>query len=178
VVVFSPRWAAAGGVAAAVAILFGISACLFPLGDAFKALGRQRILVAINVAFLPVLAGSIIAAAPLGIEAVAWVRVASQALFGAVVLIAAAKVLSVRTLRIGSALLPGALAAAVVGGGVELTRILVPGDGMVALMAGALVAVACFAGAVRLVMPDLARRAGSVLRTRRRPLRVALGGPL
>lgn len=84
IVLFSSKWAAAGGVAAAIAVQAGIAAVVFPLGDVFKALGRQRVLVALSSIELPLLVGAIVAVAPAGITSVAWARAGFAAVFGAI----------------------------------------------------------------------------------------------
>ena len=84
VVLFSSKWAAAGGVTAAIAVKTGISAVVFPLGDVFKALGRQRVLVVLGAIQLPILVASIVLVAPAGIVTVAWARAGFTALLGTV----------------------------------------------------------------------------------------------
>jgi PST family polysaccharide transporter len=74
VVLFGPDWKPAAGVMAAIAIMSGLHAVVFPLGDTFKALGRQRVLVAVSLVSLPLLVLSLVAAAPAGLLTVAWVR--------------------------------------------------------------------------------------------------------
>jgi lipopolysaccharide exporter len=83
-VLFSSKWAVAGGVTAAIAVRAGITAVVFPLGDVFKALGRQRVLVALSAVQLPLMIATIIAIAPAGIVTVAWARAGFIALLGAV----------------------------------------------------------------------------------------------
>jgi PST family polysaccharide transporter len=84
VVLFSSKWASAGGVTAAIAVKAGITAVVFPLGDVFKVLGRQRVLVALSAIQLPIMVATIIAVAPTGIVAVAWARAGFTALLGIV----------------------------------------------------------------------------------------------
>ena len=48
VTVFSAKWRDAAGVFGAVSVMSGISASGFALGDAFKALGRQRVMVGLT----------------------------------------------------------------------------------------------------------------------------------
>jgi PST family polysaccharide transporter len=84
VVLFSSKWGAAGGVTAAIAVKAGISAIVFPLGDVFKALGRQRVLVALGSIQLPILVATIVLVAPAGIVAVAWARAGFTAVLGTV----------------------------------------------------------------------------------------------
>ena len=84
VVLFSSKWAAAGGVAAAIAVKTGIAAVVFPLGDVFKALGRQRVLVILGAIQLPILIATIVLVAPAGIVTVAWARAGFTAVLGTV----------------------------------------------------------------------------------------------
>ncbi|MGE5281279.1 MAG: lipopolysaccharide biosynthesis protein [Chloroflexota bacterium] len=84
VVLFSSKWSSAGGVAAAIAVKAGITAVVFPLGDVFKALGRQRVLVALSAIQLPILIATIVAVAPAGIVAVAWARAGFTVVLGTI----------------------------------------------------------------------------------------------
>jgi lipopolysaccharide exporter len=77
VTVFGSQWVGAGGVASAIAVFTGIASIALPLGDVFKATGKQRVLVALSLAQMPLAVGAMILAAPYGIVAVAWVRVAT-----------------------------------------------------------------------------------------------------
>lgn len=82
VVLFSSKWSAAGGVTAAIAVKAGITAVVFPLGDVFKALGRQRVLIALSAIQLPIMVATIVAVAPAGIVTVAWARAGFTAVLG------------------------------------------------------------------------------------------------
>jgi len=84
VVLFSSKWSSAGGVTAAIAVKAGITAVVFPLGDVFKALGRQRVLVALGAIQLPILVATIVLVAPEGIVAVAWARAGFTVVLGSV----------------------------------------------------------------------------------------------
>lgn len=84
VVLFSSKWSSAGGVAAAIAVKAGITAVVFPLGDVFKALGRQRVLVALSAIQLPILVATIVLVAPAGIVTVAWARAGFTAVLGTI----------------------------------------------------------------------------------------------
>jgi PST family polysaccharide transporter len=92
---FSAKWRDAAGVFAAVCVMSGISASGFALGDAFKALGRQRVMVGLTFIQLPILVATIIALAPLGINAVAWGRCGTLIFWVALMTIAASRVLSI-----------------------------------------------------------------------------------
>jgi PST family polysaccharide transporter len=74
VVLFGDKWHDAGGVMSAIAVMAGITAIIFPLGDVFKAIGRQRTLVGLNLLQIPFFIAAVIIAAHDGILAVAWAR--------------------------------------------------------------------------------------------------------
>ena len=84
VVLFSSQWSVAGGVTAAIAVKVAITAVVFPLGDVFKALGRQRVLVALGAIQLPIIIATIVAVAPAGIVAVAWTCTGFTAILGTI----------------------------------------------------------------------------------------------
>jgi len=119
VVLFSSKWSTAGGVTAAIAVKAGITAVVFPLGDVFKALGRQRVLVALGAIQLPILVATIVLVAPEGITAVAWARAGFTVVLGSVQIAFVLRALDsdVRTLL--GALRPALVTAAgvVLGGG-------------------------------------------------------------
>jgi O-antigen/teichoic acid export membrane protein len=108
---FSSRWRDAAGVFAAVSVMSGISAAAFALGDAFKALGRQRVMVALNLLQLPILVATIVLVAPLGITAVAWGRAGTMVLWVTLMVIAATRILSIPASVTLGAMWPGAAAA-------------------------------------------------------------------
>ena len=148
-VIFSARWLEASGVLAAVAILSGISAALFALGDGFKALARQRVMVVLALFQLPLALVLIILVAPYGITAVAWVQVGGEVFVGSLMIITAQRVLGVRITSTLRALWPGTVAAAgvIVGAGAVrissgLPPILVLIAGTVCGIVGAVVALA------------------------------------
>jgi len=89
---------------------------VFPLGDVYRALGRQRLLAAINVFQLGVLVAAIVAVASSGILAVAWARVGAQAAQAVFVIAFALRLLDLPARRAIAAVGP-ALAA---GSGVAL----------------------------------------------------------
>jgi lipopolysaccharide exporter len=108
---FSAKWRGASGVFAAVCVMSGISASGFALGDAFKALGRQRVMVGLTFIQLPVLVVTIILLAPYGITAVAWGRCANVIFWVALMMIAASRVLRIPVAITLGAMWPGAGAA-------------------------------------------------------------------
>ena len=64
----------------AVCVMSGAAAVVAPLGDVFKAQGRQRTLVTFAVLQFPLYIGLMVWAAPYGIVTVAWVRAGAQML--------------------------------------------------------------------------------------------------
>lgn len=108
--VFSAKWREASGVFAAVSILSGISASTFALGDGFKALGRQRVMVVLNVMRFPLVVGTVVAVAPFGITAVAWAETGAEVLWSTLMIGAAARVLGVAVKSTLAALWPGTAA--------------------------------------------------------------------
>jgi PST family polysaccharide transporter len=142
VVFFGDKWQEAGGVMSAIAILQGIATLIYPLGDVFKALAKQRILVALNCVQLPLLIAAVILAAPSGILAVAWARVGGMVLFAALFLGQVKRVIDVDFGELLVAIRPGALTALGVGIGAGAVRLAWP-----ALSVGPLLA-ATAAGAI------------------------------
>jgi len=157
VVLFSSDWEAAGGVTAAIAVKAGVGAVVFPLGDVFKALGRQRVLVALDSIEIPVMIAAIVVIAPSGITAVAWGRTGFAVLFGLIQigLVLRALRIDVRTLL--SAAQPALAVAAGVIVGAGACRLAIDGSDLVLLIgisaagaAGGLLAARLFAfGAVQ-----------------------------
>ena len=135
VVLFGPHWTGAAGVASALAVMFGISAVAFPLGDVYRALGRQRTLAAINLLQLALLVSTLLAVASSGILAVAWVRAAAQAIQALVLVGIACRMVSVRAGTAAKALMPAMAGAAGVTVGAGAVRVAWP-----ALALGPLVA--------------------------------------
>jgi len=121
--VFSAKWRDSSGVFAAVSVMSGISASGFALGDAFKALGRQRVMIGLTFIQLPILVATIILLAPFGITAVAWGRAATVVFWVALMMVAAARVLQIPVSVTLAATWPGAATAvgvALVAGAVRL----------------------------------------------------------
>jgi lipopolysaccharide exporter len=139
VTLFSVRWAQAGGVTSAEALAAGISATIFPLGDVFKATGRQWVLIFLNLLLLPLLIVAMIAAAPGGLLVVAWVRAGISALFVALFLAAVRRELKVRMREILAAVRPAVTAAGGVAAGAGAVRLALPTAGVSLLVLGAIV---------------------------------------
>jgi lipopolysaccharide exporter len=120
---FSAKWRDASGVFAAVSVMSGVSASGFALGDAFKALGRQRVMVGLTFIQLPILVATIILLAPLGITAVAWGRAANVLFWVALMTMAASRVLRIPVSVTLTATWPGAAAAVGVALGAGAVRL-------------------------------------------------------
>ena len=123
VTLFSSKWIDAAGVFAAVSVMSAIHASTFALGDAFKALGRQRVMVALNLIELPILVGAIIVVAPAGITAVAWARCAVIGLWVVLMTVSAARVLHVPARHTMRSMWPGTAGAIGVAAGAGAVRL-------------------------------------------------------
>jgi O-antigen/teichoic acid export membrane protein len=123
VVLFSSAWREAGGVTAAIAVRAAIGATGFPLGDTLKAVGQQRLLVALNIVELPLMVALIVAAAPEGIVLVAWTRAVVQLLHVTLLTALASRVVDVRLGGLMRAIAPALVASAGVGGGAGVVRL-------------------------------------------------------
>lgn len=135
VVLFSSKWAAAGGVAAAIAVKTGIAAIVFPLGDVFKALGRQRVLVALSSIQLPLLVGTIVAVAPAGITSVAWARAGFTAVLGAIQIVFVLRALDTGPGPFFASIAPALVTAGGVLAGAGAARLLSGGSELFELVA-------------------------------------------
>lgn len=151
VVLFGPRWAASAGVMAALGLLAAFAAVAFPLGDLFKALGRQRVLVALNLGSLPVLVAAMVAAAPAGIVAAAWARAAVGAVHCTLMIVLVARSVQVRAADVLAGLRPAAAATAGVALGAGAVRLAWPDEAigplLVAMAAGGVLGLAGLAAA-------------------------------
>ncbi|MGI8596953.1 MAG: oligosaccharide flippase family protein [Thermoleophilaceae bacterium] len=137
VVLFSSAWTEAGGVASAIAVMAGFSAVAFPMGDVFKALGRQRTLVLFNVVQIPVFTVAIVAVSSGGIVPVAWARAAFAGLWALLICGTVFRLLSVRPSVVARALAPAVAAGAGVAMGAGAVRVAWPGLAVAQLLAGA-----------------------------------------
>ncbi|MFL5909367.1 MAG: lipopolysaccharide biosynthesis protein [Gaiellaceae bacterium] len=174
VVAFGEKWREAGGVMSAIAVMSGIAMVIYPLGDVFKALAKQRVLVALNCVQLPVLIGAMILAAPSGILAVAWVRAGGMALFAVLFLWQVKRVIvDMRYSELAIALWPAAVTGTGVAIGSGLARLALPGLSVGPLLVGMAAAALCGGIALRASAPDLYRevkeRAAQIRLPRARP---------
>jgi lipopolysaccharide exporter len=142
VVLFSDQWREGAGVMAAIAVAAGLSALSFPLGDVFKAIGRQRTLVAINLVNLPLFVGAMIAVAPRGIVWVAWATATATLIHLLMVAGAVAMAIRLRVADLLRAIGPALAAAGGCGLGAAAVRLAWPDLALVPLLAGSLAALA------------------------------------
>jgi hypothetical protein len=108
----------------------------------FKALGRQRTILALNAVQVPLLIAVIVAVAHEGIVAVAWARTGMAAVFALVLIAAVLRVVHMRPSDAARAVGPALLAAVGVAIGAGAVRLLWPslsaGPAVVGTVAGAL----------------------------------------
>jgi lipopolysaccharide exporter len=154
VVLFSSKWQDAAGVMAGVSITAALTAIAFTFGDVLKAVGRQRVLVILNVIQLPVLVATIILVAPAGIVAVAWARAAAMASHATLIVVFGARVLKLGVRDITSAVTPAVAAAAGVAAGAGAVRLLWPALSLPALVAGSLAGAGGGVLCLRIVAPE------------------------
>ncbi|MFN8174370.1 MAG: oligosaccharide flippase family protein [Solirubrobacteraceae bacterium] len=154
VVLFGTKWTEAGGVMSAIAVMVGVSSVAYPIGDVFKALGLQRVLVGLNLLQLPLLIAAIVLAADAGIVAVAWVRAAEMALYTGMIVAAATRVTSIRPGQVLSAMGPGAAAALGVVIGAGAVRLAWPEIAVGPLVAGVLAGALGGTLSLRLLAPS------------------------
>lgn len=138
VVLFSEKWAEAGAIMQPLAIMYGLICIVFPLGDTFKALGRQPLMVAVNVVTLPISIAVMVAVAPAGIVAVAWARVLVTVGQGVVWFVLITRALDLRWAIVAGMLRPAGSATAGVALGGIAVRTALPEPSIVPLMLTAL----------------------------------------
>ncbi len=165
VVLFSDKWAEAGAIMVPLAIMYGLVCIVFPLGDTFKALGRQPIMVAVNAVTLPIGIGVMVLAAPAGIVTVAWARLGVTAAQAAVWFVLISRTLDLRLRTVVSMLRPACSAAAGVALGGVAVRVALPeatiGPLLLAALAsgvGGAVGLRTFANREYAELRDLVRR--------------------
>ena len=135
-VLFSSKWDGAAGVLAAVSVMTAIGATVHPLGDLLKAVGKQWIMVVLNVAMIPAMIVVIVAAASAGIVAVGWARAGSVAVFALAMVGLTSRLVGVRAAGVARAVLPALAASAGVVLGAGAVRLAWPGLSIGPLLAG------------------------------------------
>ena len=138
VVLFGDQWEEAGAVMSAVAVMYGLHTIVFPLGDVFKATGRQRIMAAINAVSIPVMIVAMVLAVPSGIVGVVWARVGVSVAQGIVLFVLVLRVLELGTVEVLRELRAAVATAIGVTIGALAVRLLWPDHSIGPLVAGTL----------------------------------------
>jgi PST family polysaccharide transporter len=165
-------WRDAAGVIPPVALGLAIVATAGPIGDALKAMGFQRRMVALAMVTVPARVAAIIAVAGHGIVPVAYASAGTGVLHAVLLVFVARSLIGTRPREVARAVGPGAAAATGVTLGAGAVRWLLPAPGFAELALGLLAAAAGGAAALHLLpgstmrLPGLARTA-SFLRPRR-----------
>lgn len=160
-ILLGPAWLESAGVMAALAVLAGLAAVLHPIGDIFKALGKQRMLVIITLFESPISVAAIILLAPSGIVAVAWGMATLQFFVLITRVHFASRMANVGFRALVSAAFPGAVAAAGVLLGAGAVRLGLDAPAGVVVVAGGLSGMIMSVAGLRLLRPadfDAARR--------------------
>jgi O-antigen/teichoic acid export membrane protein len=160
-VLFGDAWRDAAGVVPPVALGLAVIATAGPIGDALKAVGYQRRMVALAMVTVPIRVVAIIAVADRGIVAVAFATAATGALYAVLLVFVARSLIGLRPLVVASVLGPAAAAAAGVTLGAGAVRLLLPTPGVVELLLGVMAGALGGVAALRLLP-------GSTLRLPRR----------
>ncbi len=177
VVLFSAKWESAGGVTSAIAIMAGIGALAFPLGDVFKALGRQRVLATIDAVEIAIMIAAIVTVAPHGIVAVAWTRAAVAVLMCVVQIGFVLRALETSARSFVDATRPALIAAVGVAVGAGAGRLVTDGPAGAELIAGCVLGAAGGLIATRLFAFEALRELWDQLRKLRSARRPAAAGP-
>jgi lipopolysaccharide exporter len=138
VVLFSEKWVDAGAIMQPLAIMYGLVCIVFPLGDTFKALGRQPTMVAVNAVTLPVSIGVMVLTAPAGVVAVAWARVAVTVAQGLVWVFLMTRALDIQMRSVAAMLRPACAATAGVAVAGLAVRVALPDNSVGPLLVGAM----------------------------------------
>lgn len=168
VVLFSDAWREAGGVMSAAAVMMGISAIVFPLGDVFKALGRQRLYVVLMLVQFPVFVAAIVWAAPHGILAVAWARAAVGLLHAVLVTGTVARTVRLGAFDLAAAAAPAAVTGLGVIAGAGAVRLAWPALSVWPLLLGGALGAVGGLAALRLLASGAYREVRSIIADRPR----------
>lgn len=152
-VLFSDEWATAAPVLSVVALMAALHAFEFPLGDLFKALGRQRLLIGMQLVVIPLSLVALIAFAPLGIVAVAWTRAATAALWLLLTVAFVVRLLGISPASLAAAAWPGLAAAIGVAAGAAALQVGWDGPSLATLLGGMLAGGVGGALALRVLAP-------------------------
>ena len=143
---------------AAIAVKSAFTAVGFPLGDAFKAIGRQRVLVIFNTIELPLLIVGIVVLAPHGIVVVAWIVAAVELLHLILEAAVAARLLGISPVAVLRAAGPALAACAGVLAGAGAVRLGWRDAALAPLVAGIAAGLAGGGLALAVLAPAQARR--------------------
>lgn len=165
IVLFGARWSDAAGVLVAISVAQVFSITTFPLGDAFRAAGRQRAYIHLQLAATLVLIPLLIVASSGGIVMVAWAQTLVTAVFSALTLLNARRVLGVGVVAAIHAAVPGTVAALGVIAGAGAVRLAWPDASVAALVLGTLAGTAGAAVALRLILPGRWRELTTLVMT-------------
>lgn len=162
-VLLGPEWTPATGVLSALAISEIFAVAVFPVGDAFKAAGKQRAYIVIQVIAMVVLVGLMVLASPAGLDAVAWARTAQLALFVVAIVFLAQRVLGFHPLGALRAMGPGMAAGVGVFAGAKAVHLALPADALGPLVLGTIAAALGGAASLRVLSPDAWHQSREVL---------------
>jgi PST family polysaccharide transporter len=166
---FGEKWRAAGDVMAALAVMSGIHAFVFPIGDALKAIGRQRLLASLQIVEMPTLAIAIVLVAPYGIVPVAWARTGVLVLHAVFLTTIAARVLGIAPRAVLRAVQPALVVTAGVAAGALAGRLMFADSNVLAVLTGTVAGGLCGVAALRAAAPDTFRQIVTQLGSLRPP---------
>ena len=157
VVLFSSVWIEAGGVMAGIAVATAFAAISHPLGDALRAVGRQRTLVAVNLVALPLFLAVVVAAAEEGIVEVAWTLAAFQLIHLGVSITLTSRIVGVGLGGVVRAVAPALAACAGVAAGAGAVRLAWDENTVLPLLAGIAAGLTGGLAALRVFAPEQLR---------------------
>lgn len=157
-VLFGANWREAGPVMSALAVMSGIHAFVFPMGDALKAVGRQRLIASLQIVEMPTLVVAVILLAPSGIVWVAWSRTGILVLHAVLLAVLGARVLGISPRELLRAIQPALAATAGVVLGAGAVRILWESESWPLVLAGTAAGAIGAVAAMRLLAPQTLRQ--------------------
>ena len=163
VVLFSSKWEDAAGVLTALAVVSTVGSIAYPLGDLLQAVGKQWLLVALNLVELPFMITGTVLLAPQGIVAVAWLVAGGAVIFTAGMMVIVSRERGVAISAVLAAARPGIVAAAGVTIGAGAVRLAWPDLSVGPLVAGILAGAASGAIFLRLFVPGILSEVATVV---------------
>ncbi|HEV2815347.1 MAG TPA: oligosaccharide flippase family protein [Solirubrobacteraceae bacterium] len=158
VTVFSDTWREAGALLVPVSLMLGAYTVAIPMGEVFRAIGRQRWLIALALLQLPALIVGVILAAQEGVVAVAWARAGAVVLHAVLTFALVMRVQRMGVRAVLAALAPGLVAALGVAAAAGAVRLSWPDASLGPLLAGTAAGAAGGALAVRVLAPGAWRQ--------------------